>query len=616
MSYEVVARRWRPNTFASVVGQRHVTATLENAIKRDRVAHAFLFTGIRGVGKTTVARLLARALNCSDRGEGAEPCNVCSPCTQALDGVSVDVLEIDGASNRGIDEIRSLIDASAYRPAIGPYRIYIIDEVHQLTKEAFNALLKILEEPPDHVKFILATTEAHKLPATVLSRCQRYDFRRIPLDEILAQLTLIVEKDSLDVSSDALSMMAREAEGSMRDAQSLLEQVVAAVGGHVTVEETTRLLGLAGLEQVERCVEAILDRDPGAVVGVTHDLGLGGFDSERLLNDILDLLRHVTIANAAGPDAVSDSYGESVKATAGRLASKRSPLDLQRIFSSLLSTASDLRRGVDPELVLEMGLLKAAVLADVESAGEVLAELRRVSAGGGRGGGGNEQRRAPSRGSTPARTQVSEKQRSTPAAAPSRSASSEGSAGPASSKSSGVPSEPPPPGAPAQAAAAPVVRSAEAQSVRENGENPAPSSDHVESGAMSDTDEQRWESFLSEIRKACGLDLYVTLTNCEVSQWTDELLELRPTLGSFRRKLDSQAAMGRIGEVARSVLGERIQVRIADEGQARKTEAISVQKIENDKTSRLEKEALEDPLVQKTLDVLGGKVESISRVDD
>jgi len=451
------------------------------------------------------------------------------------------------------------------------------------------------------VKFILATTEAHKLPATVLSRCQRYDFRRISLDEILAQLTLIVEKDSLEVSSDALSMMAREAEGSMRDAQSLLEQVVAAVGGRVTIEETTRLLGLAGLEQVERCVEAILDRDPAAVVGVTHDLGLGGFDAERLLNDVLDLLRHVTIANAAGPDAVSDSYGESVKATAGRLASKRSPLDLQRIFSSLLSTASDLRRGVDPELVLEMGLLKAALLADVESAGEVLAELRRVGAGGGRGGGGNEQRRAPTRGSAPARSQAPEK-RSAPAAAPARSTSSDSSAGPESSRRPVAVPEPPPPGAPAQAAAAPVVRSAEVQAVRENSENPAPSADPIEGGAMSDTDEQRWESFLSEIRKTCGLDLYVTLTNCEVSQWTEELLELRPTLGSFRRKLDNQAAMGRVGEVARAVLGERIKVRIAGEGQAPKTEAISVQKIENDKTSRLEKEALEDPLVKQTLD--------------
>jgi DNA polymerase-3 subunit gamma/tau len=599
MSYEVVARRWRPNTFASVVGQRHVTATLENAIERDRVAHAFLFTGIRGVGKTTVARLLARALNCSNRQDGAEPCNECPSCTAALEGSSVDVLEIDGASNRGIDEIRSLIDASGYRPAIGPYRIYIIDEVHQLTKEAFNALLKILEEPPDHLKFIMATTEAHKLPATVLSRCQRYDFRRLSLDEILDQLSVIVKKDDLDVAPEAMSLIAREAEGSMRDAQSLLEQVVAAVGGKVTVEETTALLGLAGLEQVERCVEAVLDGDAAAVVGVTRELGLGGFDAERLLSDILDLLRHVTIAASAGPNAVSDRYGESTKATAGRLASKRSPLDLQRIFSSLLNTASDLRRGVDPELVLEMGLLKAAALENVESVGQVLAEVRRIAAGGAGGGGGQQQRRAPGRtDSAPARTQAPPKRSAPQQSEPARSAEAR-------------PPEPPAPGAPVQAAAASVARQADEQVVRET-----PTAAPDPPSATVDSDEARWEGFLAKVREACGLDLYVTLTNCEVSQWTDELLELRPTLGSFRRKLDNQAAMGRVGEVARTVLGENVEVRIAGEGEKPQTEAISVQKIESNKTTRLEKEALEDPLVRKTLEVLGGKVESISRVDE
>jgi DNA polymerase-3 subunit gamma/tau len=445
----------------------------------------------------------------------------------------------------------------------------------------------------------MATTEAQKLPATVLSRCQRYDFRRLSLDEILDQLSVIVEKDALDVAPEAMSLIAREAEGSMRDAQSLLEQVVAAVGGKVTVEETTALLGLAGLEQVESCVEAVLDGDAAAVVGVTRELGLGGFDAERLLNDILDLLRHVTIAASAGPDAVSDRYGESTKATAGRLASKRSPLDLQRIFSSLLNTATDLRRGVDPELVLEMGLLKAAALENVESVGQVLAEVRRIAAGGAGGGGGQQPRRPPARSeSAPARTQAPPKrsapQQSKPARAPEAR-----------------PPEPPAPGAPVQAAAAPVARQAEEQIVREPA---AP-----ESGpaiVAGDPDEARWEAFLAKIREACGLDLYVTLTNCEVSQWTDELLELRPTLGSFRRKLDNQAAMGRVGEVARTVLGENVKVRIAGEGDKPQTEAISVQKIESNKTTRLEKEALEDPVVRKTLEVLGGKVERISRVDE
>jgi DNA polymerase-3 subunit gamma/tau len=311
-SYEVVARRWRPNTFASVVGQRHVTATLANALERDKVAHAFLFTGVRGVGKTTVARLLARALNCKQR-KGPEPCNECDSCTAILTGSSVDVIEIDGASNRGIDEVRSLIDSSAYRPAMGPYRIYIIDEVHQLSKDAFNALLKTLEEPPSHVKFIMATTEVHKLPATVLSRCQRYDFRRIGIDEISRQLTHIVKTDQLEVDPDAIALIAREADGSMRDAQSLLEQVVAAAGGKVGAAEAAELLGVAGVGMVAECVEAILRSDPKTIVKIAHDLRTGGYDPERFVIEVLDLLRHITVAAAAGVSAIEEEHGESAR---------------------------------------------------------------------------------------------------------------------------------------------------------------------------------------------------------------------------------------------------------------------------------------------------------------
>jgi DNA polymerase III subunit gamma/tau len=199
MAYEVVARRWRPLTFGSVVGQGHVTQTLANAVKRDRIPHAFLLTGTRGVGKTTIARLLARAINCTNRGESAEPCNECPSCRQNLTGSSLDIIEIDGASNTGVDDVRELIEAAQYRPSSGRFKVYIIDEVHQLSKSAFNALLKTLEEPPSHVKFVMATTEVHKLPATVLSRVQRYDFRRLTDDEIGRQLAKIAEKDGMTI---------------------------------------------------------------------------------------------------------------------------------------------------------------------------------------------------------------------------------------------------------------------------------------------------------------------------------------------------------------------------------------------------------------------------------
>ena len=226
MSYLVIARKWRPQNFEDIAGQEPITRTLQNAIRTNRIAHAYLFTGVRGVGKTTAARILAKALNC-ENGPTATPCNQCSHCEEITQGVSIDVLEIDGASNRGIDEIRQIIENVRYQPAKCRFKIYIIDEVHQVTKDAFNALLKTLEEPPPSVKFILATTEPHRLPETILSRCQRYDFRRISLREIVQRLGEIARSEGLGITDGALALIGREADGSMRDAQSLLEQVLA-----------------------------------------------------------------------------------------------------------------------------------------------------------------------------------------------------------------------------------------------------------------------------------------------------------------------------------------------------------------------------------------------------
>jgi DNA polymerase III subunit gamma/tau len=239
MSYLVLARKWRPQRFEDIVGQGHVNQVLRNAIGAGRIAHAYLFTGVRGVGKTTAARILAKALNC-ENGPTADPCNQCSHCVEITEGRSLDVYEIDGASNRGIDEVRQIIENVKYQPANSRFKIYIIDEVHQVTKDAFNALLKTLEEPPPFVKFILATTEPHRLPETILSRCQRFDFRRISTREVIRRLREIAEKESLRITDGALLLLAREAEGSMRDAQSLLEQVLsyAAPGeGETNIDE-------------------------------------------------------------------------------------------------------------------------------------------------------------------------------------------------------------------------------------------------------------------------------------------------------------------------------------------------------------------------------------------
>ncbi|HSF32095.1 MAG TPA: DNA polymerase III subunit gamma/tau, partial [Candidatus Tectomicrobia bacterium] len=256
MSYQVTARKWRPQTFAELVGQEHVARTLQNALRQGRIAHAYLFSGTRGVGKTTTARVLAKALNC-EQGPLPEPCNECALCQAITMGSSLDVLEIDGASNRGIDEIRDLREKIRYAPARSRYKVYIIDEVHMLTEHAFNALLKTLEEPPPQVVFIFATTEPQKVPITILSRCQRFDFRKVASAEIALCLEKIAEQESIRISREALHRIARRAEGSLRDAQTLFDQVVAFCGSEVREEDVGQLLGLAGEDQMLALLEAM-----------------------------------------------------------------------------------------------------------------------------------------------------------------------------------------------------------------------------------------------------------------------------------------------------------------------------------------------------------------------
>jgi DNA polymerase III subunit gamma/tau len=302
MSYLVLARKWRPQNFEDIAGQGHITRTLQNAIRTSRIAHAYLFTGVRGVGKTTAARILAKALNC-EKGPTPTPCNQCQHCVEITNGNSIDVLEIDGASNRGIDEIRQIIDNVRYQPAKCRFKIYIIDEVHQVTKDAFNALLKTLEEPPPSVKFILATTEPHRLPETILSRCQRYDFRRISLREIVQRLGEIAQKEGAKVTEGALVLLAREADGSMRDAQSLLEQVWASAHTGTSVETSTideqvlqEVLGLAERQVLYDLSSAVIQGDAKRCIEIVADIVAQGRDLTRLSRDLVEQFRNLLIA--------------------------------------------------------------------------------------------------------------------------------------------------------------------------------------------------------------------------------------------------------------------------------------------------------------------------------
>ena len=378
MSYLVLARKWRPQTFDTVVGQEHVTRTLRNAIATGRVAHAFLFTGPRGVGKTTTARLLAKALNC-EQGPTAEACNICSHCTEITAGHSLDVLEIDGASHTGVDNIRDLTEGIQYRPVKSRFRIIIIDEVHMLSNAAFNALLKTLEEPPPHVKFIFATTESHKILPTIASRCQRYDFKRIALRELMQKLRSIAEQEGLTTDDVGLALLAREADGSLRDAESLLDQVVAWSTGVVTEQTVRDSLGVADRQALVRVVDAILDRDPTTALRLAGDLYEHGYDPRRLCHDLLEHFRNVALVKVNPELASLTDLPDHEIAAVQRQAATRSLEDVQRLFTLTLRAEEDIQKTAYSQLVVEMTLVKLASQPAVFPIEHALAQLETLT---------------------------------------------------------------------------------------------------------------------------------------------------------------------------------------------------------------------------------------------
>src|SRR6266404_3569084 len=295
-SHLVLARKWRPERFGELVGQEHVTRTLTQALKSGRIAHAFLFTGIRGVGKTTAASIIARCLEC-EHGPTPEPCGKCAACVEIRSGAALDVVEIDGATYRRIDDARAIIENLSYRPARDRFKIYIVDEAHQLTDQAFNALLKTLEEPPPHVKFILATTEPQKMPETILSRLQRYDFRRIPFAVILTRLRELGRREEVEIDERALSLLAREASGSMRDAERMLETAIATgAASTVTEAEVAASLGVASRTTVLKLADAILEKNAASALALVRELASRGANLESLGRDLLETLRNLAVA--------------------------------------------------------------------------------------------------------------------------------------------------------------------------------------------------------------------------------------------------------------------------------------------------------------------------------
>jgi DNA polymerase-3 subunit gamma/tau len=378
MGYLVLARKYRPQTFGEMSGQEHVVRTLSNALASGRLAHAFLFTGPRGVGKTTAARLVAKAVNC-EKGPTASPCGVCVACVEITEGRSVDVIEIDAASNNGVDNVRDIVEGVKYRPARDKFKVFVVDEVHMLSTGAFNALLKTLEEPPPHVIFVLATTDVHKVPETIVSRCQRFDFRRLDLRQIVDQLGKVAAAEGMKLSGASLALVARAAEGGMRDALSLLDRVRAACGDEPGDDAVALALGVVDAAAVSRMAAGLVRRDGAGLLAEVAALYERGLEMRRVAEELVRFLRDATVARLA--PGVPLDLPEAELRDVQAVAAEADPAQLARLFDIAQRAVLEVKLADQPRYALEVALLKGAVLAPGADVGELLARAEAIAGG-------------------------------------------------------------------------------------------------------------------------------------------------------------------------------------------------------------------------------------------
>ncbi len=372
--YQVIARKYRPQGFAELIGQEHVQKTLANAIESNRIAHGYIFSGQRGTGKTTVARILARCLNCV-QGPTAKPCGVCSSCTEISSGSSPDVIEIDAASNRGINEMREIRENVRYRPARDRFKVFIVDEAHQITKEAFNALLKTLEEPPDWVVFILCTTEANEIPNTIASRCQHFTFRSVDFEELMARMRFIAGEEGITAGDEALSVLARAGEGSVRDALSALDQAIACCGNTLGVEQIRVLLGVFGTDSLEAVAEAVKSSDGGRMLEIVAELENSGLSLQHFSRELSRFWRNLLVAKISGKPTRLIAASDEEQARLLQAAEGFNEEDLTRFLNLSLKLYKDLQSSLQPRLHLELGLIKLVHAGRMQSIEEALAGL-------------------------------------------------------------------------------------------------------------------------------------------------------------------------------------------------------------------------------------------------
>ncbi len=581
MSYQVIARKWRPQTFDDLVGQQHVTETLKNAIKNDRVAHAYIFSGARGVGKTTAARILAKALNCL-KGPTPQPCGECDSCKEIAAGTSLDVIEIDAASNRGIDQIRELREMVKYAPAASRRKVVILDEAHMLTPEASNALLKTLEEPPDRVIFVMATTQPENLVDTIRSRSQHFHFRALTFAEIAGRLEEIAKKENLKIEPGAMAVIARMAEGSLRDALSLLEQARAYCGDTIPDKEVRDLLGVVPDDVLEELIRAIAEGSADRALGLVHTLQKEGRNLQHFCRETIRHMRNLLIARTCGAESDLIAATPDQRPALAKAAALFGEEDLTRFFQILLQTDDDLRRKPDPRVHLEMGLLRlinASRLAPLE---ELLAEMKSG---------------APS---SEANTGVGR------SGAPSFAA-----AIPAPLKAGTKAQFSSPPAARASAPAATAAASAEVQRAVAPGEPAIPAKGNgaaAQAIGISQEDVAKIRTAIQAQQKFLG-----ELVE-QGSRWELEGTELRiyfsPEKRPFAELIEGRESLEKIRAISSNVLGRAVRVCAKLEGVAAAA-ASAARGVSG--TQELRAQFERDPMVRSMLQHFGGKISEVKR---
>ncbi|HEU4402438.1 MAG TPA: DNA polymerase III subunit gamma/tau [Candidatus Polarisedimenticolia bacterium] len=574
MSYQVLARKYRPQTFEEVVGQKPIVTTLQNAVAQNRIHHAYLFSGLRGVGKTTVARLMAKALNCA-QGPTPRPCNACPSCAEIAASRSLDVLEIDGASNRGIDAVRELRETVRYAPARDRYKVYIIDEVHMLTTEAWNALLKTLEEPPPQVVFLFATTDYRKIPLTILSRCQHFEFKKIPQEEMLAHLATVAQGENISIPAGVLDLIARMAEGSLRDAQSALDQVIAFSGPTVTDEQARTILGVIDRDLITGFYAAVRGGDCERLVAMVETVFDRGYQPVQFLEDLMAYGRDLLLARVVSdPAKYLTGDAAEIRAIAGR-AAEFSEDELLRLLEILTREEYRLKTASHPRFLLEALAIKLARLADLRPIEELIARLEEGPEGPAPGPGPARRAGAPPPAAPPRDRVESRPAAPSPVVTPARTEPAPApisiGTGPAPAPTTASPAAPPSPARQEQAVIEAILKRV-----------------HDERGALG--------GFLGQ---ASWLEI------------TEDALEIAfaEKQGFFREKVESREALEYLRGVARQIAGRELKIRIAVASPAAlDTRTVSAAEAEESRKRRLREEAMRQPVMQTLLDAFGGEI--------